>query len=851
MGDISRRTFDPKKHYSGVLQQQGRVQVDADWNEQLAIQHHRTQTETVDVIGQCGAPRNGGGFKIEAAPNGADVTISPGRIYVGGLLCELESTAVAVTFTQGDQAVPPNQAIVASLIVDGRALQSGQWVTISAANQPDKLLQITAVSGLALSFDADVTAYRSAGATIRRVTTYLTQPDFPNPDFSTVASSPPTSPPTGQKVLNLSDGVYLVYLDAWQREVTALDDPRIREVALGGPDTATRLRTVWQVRFLPVKSNANAAPSCETDFPEWNALIAPATGRLNARTKVAEDPKDPCLLPPGAGYRRLENQLYRVEVHTSGSRDTATFKWSRDNATVETIIEQIAGNVITVTDVGRDEVLGFANGQWVEMVDDESELKSAPRPLVQISNVDKATRRLTLSSSLASLAGRTRLKLRRWDQSGNTASAAGVKLAADWLELESGVQVLFAEGTYRAGDYWLIPARTATGDVEWPPFEVPNNNPIPQPPAGVRHHFCRLALAEVKGRTISLRDCRKQFQPLTEFIREPGIRVTAINLLSGQPLRNDTDVPVTDLVRGLRIICDADPDQASVRNNPVCIVTFEMPFPFNNVDRELWGDPVIGFQSLILLAGVNSDNDSIFWVPAPDTRKWMTERLFQMMRELKRGDSVLARLTLKGNFIWARTDPTLYLDGEVFGFRQGANTDIRLPSGNNLRGGDLEMWFRVVPPPAPSLLKINRIRILAVGPNPANPNPAVLGNLSNFNPPGLTVPFTPTAPPNAIEVQFSAPPDPNTVVPNQSFIVLNAATGAAMPGQILFTPDSSTVRWVAQVAGAAGLTPGAYRIALRGSVIASQGSLLDGELVGLPSGNNTPGGDAVFTLQVG
>ncbi len=850
MGDISRRTFDPQKHYSGVLQQQGRVQVDADWNEQLAIQHHRTQTETVDVIGPCGAPRTGGGFKIEAVPNGADVTISPGRIYVGGLLCELEATAVAVTFTQGNQTVQPNQAIVSSLIVDGRALQAGQWVMIAAPNQPDQMLQITAVAGLVLSFNADLTADRSAGATMRRVTTYLTQPDLPNPDFATTAASPPTSPPTGQQVLNLSDGVYLVYLDAWQREVTALDDPRLREVALGGPDTATRLKTVWQVRFLPVKANASAAPSCETAFPEWNALIAPATGRLNARTTVAEDPKDPCLLPPGAGYRRLENQLYRVEVHTGGARDTATFKWSRDNATVETSIEQIAGNVITVADVGRDEVLGFANGQWVEVVDDEAELKSAPRPLVQISNVDTATRRLTLSASLAALAGRPRLKLRRWDQSGNTASASGVKLAADWLELESGVQVQFAEGTYKAGDYWLIPARTATGDVEWPPFEVPNNNPIPQSPAGVRHHFCRLALAEVKGRTITLRDCRKQFQPLTEFSREPGIHVTAIKLLSGQPLRNDTAVPVTDLVRGIGITCDADPDQASVRNNPVCIVTLEMPFPFSNVDRELWGDAVIGFQPLILLAGVNSDNDTIFWVPAPETRKWMIERLFQMMREFKRGDSVLARLTLKGNFIQARTDPTLYLDGEVFGFRSEANTDIRLPSGDNLRGGDLEMWFRVVPPPAPALLKINRIRILAVGQNPSNPNPAVLGVLSNFNPPGLTVPFTPTAPPNAIEVQFNAPPDPNTVVPNQSFIV-NSATGAAMPGQILFTPDSSTARWVAQVAGAPGLPPGSYRVALRGSVIASQGALLDGELVGLPSGNNAPGGDAIFTLQVG
>ncbi len=35
-GDFSRQTFDPTRHYSGVLAQQGRVQTDADWNEKVA-----------------------------------------------------------------------------------------------------------------------------------------------------------------------------------------------------------------------------------------------------------------------------------------------------------------------------------------------------------------------------------------------------------------------------------------------------------------------------------------------------------------------------------------------------------------------------------------------------------------------------------------------------------------------------------------------------------------------------------------------------------------------------------------------------------------------------------------------
>ena len=54
-GDFSRQTADPKKHYSGVLMQQGRVQLDADWNEQLAISQHRVQTEARTTEGEVNA----------------------------------------------------------------------------------------------------------------------------------------------------------------------------------------------------------------------------------------------------------------------------------------------------------------------------------------------------------------------------------------------------------------------------------------------------------------------------------------------------------------------------------------------------------------------------------------------------------------------------------------------------------------------------------------------------------------------------------------------------------------------------------------------------------------------------
>src|SRR6266496_2863292 len=453
-GDYSRKTFDRKKHYSGVLMQQGRVQLDADWNEQLDIQLYRTEIEAIDVIGSAGVPKKNDGFEIGATINGRDLTISAGRLYLDGLLCELEEAA-----------------------------------------------------------------------------TYATQPYLPSPDFVTPLNSPPASPPAFG--LELANGTYLVYLDAWQREINALVDGHrlIREIALGGPDTTTRIQNVWQVKLLRVgpTSPPNSPPAsppqdtitCQSQFPEFEQIVALSTGKLNAQTVEPLPGDDPCLLPPTAGYSRLENQLYRVEIQKADSGSTPTFKWSRDNASVETTVEDIGGSVVTVRDTGKDEVLNFAGGQWVEVVDEESSLKGIARPLVRIDTVDPATRRITMKTSMAQYENVPELRLRRWDQSTAADADGVVATPATWIDLEDGVQVRFSAGTYHVGDYWLIPARTATREIEWPPFQIPNTSPIPQPPRGIHHHYCRLALVEVQAGLLNVvADCRKPFPTLTEICAE-------------------------------------------------------------------------------------------------------------------------------------------------------------------------------------------------------------------------------------------------------------------------------------------------------------------------------------------
>lgn len=533
-GDYSRETFDARKRYAAVLMQQGRVQLDADWNEQGRIRRHRDETEARDVIGCCGAPLAGGGFGISELPEGVDLAISPGRIYVDGILCELDAAAVPAALIAGS----PPQLQLESLYVDGYPLEPGNWVEVSAVGEtpvspplPVVALRVSTVNEEAatLTVDGDLSAFQSSpppALALRRITTFLTQPDFPNPGIENAASPPPViASPPGQLVL--PPGVYLAYLDVWHREVTAHDDPRIREVALGGPDTAARLKTTRQVRLIEVAAASPPDVSCSAEFPEWDALTASPSGRLNARTQAASADDNPCQLPPSAGYRRLENQLYRVEVHDGGSREEATYKWSRDNGSVETKILDIDvadGTRVEVSSTGRDEALGFRPGQWVEIVDDESELKGQPHPLVQIDEVSPGQNLIVLKNDISSHRGTAR-KLRRWDHSsmldsgGNLQDAGGAvpMTAVDaegWAPLEGGIEVEFGEGSYRPGDYWLIPARTNTGEIEWPPF-APRALPIPQAPFGIDHHYCRLALVEVASDgALSVSDCRCRFPSL-------------------------------------------------------------------------------------------------------------------------------------------------------------------------------------------------------------------------------------------------------------------------------------------------------------------------------------------------
>ena len=224
-GDLSRSTYRPSNHYSSVRLQQGRVLLDAEWNEQRRHRHARgpddgRRRRRAQWRAQT-SPDQPAHFEVTVAQNGRDLRIAPGRIYVDGILCE------------NDEA-----------------------------------------SG----------------------TLYTRQTDLPGAALPTAS------------------GPHAVYLDVWERHLTPVDQhgddfPLLRESALSGPDTATRTRVVWQVKLAPVRTK-----SCDA-FTKPPAPDRPAAG---AGDQGRATPVSDCLVPAGGGYRRLENQLYRVEIHDVG-----------------------------------------------------------------------------------------------------------------------------------------------------------------------------------------------------------------------------------------------------------------------------------------------------------------------------------------------------------------------------------------------------------------------------------------------------------------------------------------------------------------------------------------------------
>src|SRR5260370_32935231 len=122
-------------------------------------------------------------------------------------------------------------------------------------------------------------------------------------------------------------------------------------------------------------------------------------------------------------------------------------------------------------------------GDWVELC--EGHIGGGAGPLFQVLMADSTRRKVTLSGAPAHGDRKHRVFfLRRWDHRAGDPKRGGLELRDGaailregegnngGLSLGKGLRIQFHKSTpadrYRAGNYWLIPARVATGGVLWP-----------------------------------------------------------------------------------------------------------------------------------------------------------------------------------------------------------------------------------------------------------------------------------------------------------------------------------------------------------------------------------------------
>jgi hypothetical protein len=477
--DKSRFPFNPNNDFCGVVMQQGRVQLDSDWNEWLAELSRRTQAGTLDTLGRAAYPATTPfAFQITASSVGGanQLSIGPGRMYVDGLLVENHGDPTAA---QWDPAL----------------------AEMSGSPQPPPGAATGALD-------------------------YTDQPYMPAG----------TQLPAGK-------GPFLAYVDVWIRPVSYLQYPDLVDKAVG-IDSTGRLQTAWQVKLFDLANSPGA--TCNSTISGWPP--APSAGMLTTGTAPAP-PSGPCCLTSGAAYTGMENQFYRVQIHQPGSpvtgapppsplpAGTATFKWSRDNGSVMTGVTSIAnvqnseGNPasqLTVQSLGRDQVLGFAPGNWIEILDDNLEFAGTPGELHQIDTVDYTAKTLTLATPLGphftpgATDPKVHTRIQRWDQSGIVYEQDGktvwwdldtqggeipVPPSGTTLLLENGIVVTFdldpatPAGSFVTGDFWTFAARTADGSIE-----------ILQKarPRGIHHHYTKLSIVTFPS---SATDCRTKWPP--------------------------------------------------------------------------------------------------------------------------------------------------------------------------------------------------------------------------------------------------------------------------------------------------------------------------------------------------
>jgi len=384
--------------------------------------------------------------------------------------------------------------------------------------------------------------------------TYAHQPDWLTP--------PPPANPVRE----------LVYLYLFEQEISAVEDHGLLEVALGGPDTAQRLRVMQHVERVAVSATSctGAFGDAEKEWEGAGLTYDAATARLvsRARLKVGFDQmggnQNPCEPVAQGGYLGADNQLIRVQIASA-----TTFTWGFDDASFLYRVASIAADgtnkTLTLAQRPLDAFHQPRAGQCVEILRASAKLANGDYAAYagDLLNPPASTQHLvtTLASAYDPDAGTIVLQdalpaafadpnqtpvlyVRVWEQQLTIDTAHPVSLGTTGINVS-----LSATGNvFHAGDYWTLAARPSTPVQVYPERLTAS----PQPPEGPRRWVCPLAVIGWTGQTGTvLEDCRNPFDDLVELTkRKYGGGCCTVNVKPSDLSANTTLQTIVDKFRG-------------------------------------------------------------------------------------------------------------------------------------------------------------------------------------------------------------------------------------------------------------------------------------------------------------
>lgn len=342
----------------------------------------------------------------------------------------------------------------------------------------------------------------------------------------------------------------LVYLHVWEQTVSMVEDRELRERALGGSDTTTRVRRMRRVELLTgVGSNAvdqafavllAQLESEGASFDHENAELA-SNARITV-SAIVEGTPSACGPIVTGGYLGNEHQAIRVELR--GSR---AFTWGFCNAAPLHRVRLVspsatASSTSTIFEfitVPHDEVARPRANQIVELLPWSAKLANEEKvaelhgPLFRVTlGYDPQTRKIAVDNPLpigmaewmsAKGGDEPHFYLRIWDRGADTTSPAEIPFVeAQNVPLGyTGLQVAFSPSG-RIGDYWVIAARKGA-NARLLPWDLLDD----AGPHGTRHFYAPLAIlrwqipesapgSDFPPGVATIQDVRRRLQPLCQ-----------------------------------------------------------------------------------------------------------------------------------------------------------------------------------------------------------------------------------------------------------------------------------------------------------------------------------------------